>query len=306
MTFNEFLTVRGVRWKPHYRSGEVRLCCPFCGESKYRLGLNWLEDIGHCFHCGWSRRSSAVKAVLRELQIRPEPGLLDKRVPLEEKAPEREPLPADFTPLWSLSREDGPPFTLGLDYFLQRGFTLEDARRCRIGLSVTGRYAYRLIIPVYWERKLRSFLARSFCGREPKYLNSRGKRYIWNLDQRTPRIVLAEGVFKAMALQKAFPLLHCAASLGHSLSEEQLGQLASAGVEQVLLWPDPDAAGLLGVLGMAEQLARAGIEVELPAKIPARQADEMALATLRGFMTTFQPPGVALRNAYRFEAGRRR
>jgi len=313
MAFPEYLAVRGIQFRSHSRQEEIRLRCPFCSEQRFRLGLNWVDNVGHCFNCGWKSRR-AIQAVMRALGIRLTAE--DERVLIRSRyrksgedeagGPKPVRLPKDFVTLPAITEDDGPPFTLALRYWLERGFTVEEARLHRIGASFTGTYAYRIIMPVVWQGRLASFLARSFAGREPRYLNSPGTRYIWNLESRQERIVMAEGVFKALALAKTFPLLHCTAALGHSLSSEQLDQLEACGVQSVILWPDPDPDGLLGALSMADSLASRGIEVEIPRTVPVHQADETASSALRRLLVSCEPITRDVSMLYRLEAGRRK
>jgi len=313
MTLPEYLAVRGVPFKSHSKHDEVRVCCPFCHEQRFRLGLNWSLNVGHCFNCGWKSRN-AIGSFLRALGLgfprEDERRLLGARYvgsrEEEEERAKKVRLPGDFMALSSISEEDGPPFVLALRYWLDRGFTIAEARRFSIGASFSGRYAYRIIMPVIYHGEVASFLARSFANRDPKYLNSPGTRYVWNLDRKTDRIVMAEGVLKAIALQRVFPDLRVTAALGHSLSEAQLDQIAEMQVQGVFLWPDPDSAGLLGVLDMAAALASRGVEVEVPYGIPVRQADEMPISKLRSLLASGGPLTKVAEMRYRYEAGRRK
>lgn len=280
MTFLELLVQRRIPYRPRSKPGEIWLCCPrpSCEDTRFRLGVNWRKNVGHCFNCGWKTRK-AIQSLLRLWRIEAQ---IQGGEDLPEEKPEEVHLPEDFSLVTSLDSD--PPWGQPLAYLRQRGFKPSQLRRHRIGASFVGRFAFRIVMPVYYKRELCGLVGRSWCGREPKYLNSTGKRVIWNMDRREgPQIlILAEGIFKAMALEAAGPsaVYRASALLGHSITEVQLDQIEECGFRRVVVWPDPDPQGIKGARQICEQLQERGLEASIPWPLPTRQADEMDASEL--------------------------
>lgn len=273
MTILEALTFRGVKFRRnHAEMGEIFLNCPFCSDSRYRLGFNFRKDLAHCFNCGFKSRNAKAK-IFRELSITAETAKaeLDVDPTLEQKQLE---LPDDFTLLSTVNQRDGILWQARL-YLLRRGVTPQQIEKHYLGACLTGRFAFRIIVPVVYKDELKGIVARDWTGaNEPKYLNSSGERSVYNLRKRKGPLVLSEGVFKALALALACPL-QSAALLGHSITATQISQIQEQGFEKIILWPDPDNAGITGALTVAEVLSDEGFHVGMPYPLPEKQADEL-------------------------------
>lgn len=307
MTFLELLLVKGIPWRKHAKPAEVWLNCPFCQDDKFRLGLNWQKNMAHCFNggCGWKSRK-AIQNVLRAWKLEVRVNSPEGEEALE-KPPEPIHLPDDFLPLHQIARDEEPPFVDARRYWRRRGFSLAQAKANRIGASFCGRYAFRIIMPVIYQGKLKGLVTRAWADQEPKYLNSSGERFIWGMRKARgdEPLLLAEGIFKALALQIAFPAFHCAALLGHSLTAGQVAQIEECGHAKIVLWPDPDRPGLEGILSVAEQLVDAGLSVHLPIIIPTQQADEYPPPTLQEIGSSVLPFNPLTRRRYQMEALKR-
>lgn len=99
-----------------------------------------------------------------------------------------------------------------------------------------------------------------------------GKKYVWGL-RPGAEVVLAEGIFKAIALESALSL-PAGAMLGHSITDEMQEQLIAFGVRRAIIWPDPDIAGVTGILKVIPRLRECGIACYLPVKLPQLPADD--------------------------------
>ena len=280
MTFLDILSRSRI---PFHRTGdEVQLCCPFCesqrGEpdTRFCFSINIRKDVGHCWHadCNYKSRH-ATAAILRQLRIE---ASCDRAVDAEEILVEEQvTLPNDFQVLTAASTDELDQRAYG--YLVQRGITPTQITRRKIGVSYCGRYAYRIIVPVWVHGKLKGIVARDFTGRQkPKYLNSRGDKYLYGFDPEQTTCVLVEGVFKALRIERTGK--RAAALLGHSLTPTQLTQLRDSQCRRVILFPDPDKVGRKGVVTIADQLReewQGEIQVVWPVTVPA---DEMRLAAL--------------------------
>lgn len=285
-SFLEELDRMHVQYKPGSRPGEVTLCCPFCtdhGESadtRFRLGVNMRTGMCNCFNCGYRSRKDAPKWILRKLGAQVT-ELEDSVLPEPEKSKVKVELPDDFTPVNEIRKSDVPAW-YGVRYLLKRGISRAAMGRYGVGVSLAGRYAYRIIFPVMWRAKLRGLVARDFTGKAtPKYLNSVGDKYLWNLpDQPTGKVVvISEGIFKAIAISK-HTQANSVSLQGKDLSVLQLEQLQAVQAKHVVVFPDPGAAGLKGMLNVCQRLASHGIRPYTIYPLPDLQADEYEPAEL--------------------------
>ncbi len=270
MTFLEFLSSQGVAFKRHsWKPNEVWICCPFCNDERYRLGVNIASGMGHCFNgtCNFRARN-----VSQAFATRFRVTLADQDTVDPQETPKVSVhLPDDFERLTEQSID--PLFRRAKKYAYRRGLTDLLAKRWRVGVSLSGRYSYRVIFPIFYERQLVGMVGRDFTGTQtPKYLMSSGKKFIWGARAKA-ELVLAEGIFKAINIEKATGL-PAGAMLGHTITQEMQEQLNELGVRRILIWPDPDRAGVLGLSRVCNQLQEAGFCVYLPKKLPELPADE--------------------------------
>lgn len=284
MTFLEVLTMRRIPFRRHAsRAGELYLNCPFCpgGDEAYKLSLNTHKNIAHCYRCHWKSRNAAIQLFLRQFGLNVTVG---NTTATPEKHPQLVKLPVDFTLLHTVTREDGPPLTDAVDYVRRRGVSRGQMKRWRLGLSVVGKYSYRVLFPIVWRGKLRGFVGRDWTGvQEPKYLNSVGEKFLWNMPRRAKTVHLCEGIIKAVALTNATGL-RAVSTLGSDISPTQLGQLRRAGVRRAVIWSDPDRPGKLGAVKIHGKLVEAGIVADIVFPVPAKQLDEHTADELRGML----------------------
>lgn len=277
MTFLDTLSRNRVRYRRSPGSNEVQLCCPFCGDHEFRFSVNIRSGAGHCWHasCGYKSRY-AVFTVLRQLKIAADS--LDTEGADAQTPPEPVVLPKDFQ---LLTRVYDDLDRKALNYLLRdRKISRSQIKERKIGVSYCGRYAYRVIIPVLVADQLKGIVARDFTGtQKPKYLNSKGEKYLYGFDPTADTCVLAEGVFKSLRLELAG--FSSAALLGHDLTDTQFAQLKNSACRKVILFPDPDPVGRRGVANIADKLVddwSGEVQIIWPVTKPA---DEMPLVDLR-------------------------
>jgi hypothetical protein len=282
MNLREALLRQRVRFRQSAGNRqELQLCCPFCIESGhsddvgYHLGVNAGTGAGMCFRCGRKSRYMA-SMLLRQLKIDTVVNFDNGAAPQTEEAPPVA-LPKDFTLLGG--NLEGLDFT-AQKYLTDRGVTLAQIRECGIGVSYIGRYAYRIVFPVWVKRVLKGIVARDFTSRgEPKYLNSPGEKWLFHFDPEAEACVLSEGAFKALRIQQVFTG-SSTALLGHDLTPAQLKQIVESKCKQITLYPDPDVVGRRGVVTIADKLQEGWDgEVRVACSVSA-PADEDSLESL--------------------------
>lgn len=276
MTLPEILTIRGVPFRVHSeRPGELYLNCPFCGEERFRLSLNYKRNVGHCFNgeCEW-KSGRAVQKVLSAISWQ---GEMPDSMGEEEthgKKKYKPVLPQDASNVLAF-KGDSVIQPNPYDYLRRRGLTHRQLKR--VGVSLSGAMAYRVLFPVTYQGVLKMIVGRDFTGtQKPKYLNTPGEKYCFNLPRKVDSkeaVHLTEGVFKTLTLEAVLGV-RSAALLGHSVTSVQLDQLKESGVKKVILWSDPDEQGREGFAEAAEKLS-AFFDVGLVFPVPPKQVDEL-------------------------------
>lgn len=292
MNFLAFLRSKGIQYRAHSKRGEVWIECPFCNDDKPRLGLNYQKNLGHCFRCNWKSRH-AVKMLLREWKFI-EQYFEDVQDVQETEHKEALELPDGFFLLSEVSKKDGDLKREPLQYIVGRGVTPAQVKSKHLGATLEGYWRFRVLIPVHYHQKLLGIVGRDYIGQEPKYLNSTGTRSLYNL-KRAETAILSEGCLKALAIERAVSSEPASvALLGHTITETQIDQLRDAGVKRLVLFSDPDKAGIRGTLKVAEALATESFRVEICHPFPTKQADEMKPEEIREVISKAVPLSVRL------------
>jgi DNA primase len=276
MNFEDLLAMKGVDSKPGSKEGEINICCPFCidqGETedeRYRLGINVKHGKANCFNCGWRSSKDTLKKILDKLDVKDE---LDES--LEEEQSKTKPisesksklkLPDSYERLWPCTKKD-KDFRKALSYILKRGISEKQIRTHKIGFALAGDYAYRVIFPVYYGKKLKSIVSRDYIGTQYlRYKNSKGNKALYNAklpNRRSNCALLVEGIPDCLAAERMVSIrgIDCMALLGKSLKDEQLKYLK--GYKKYILAPDNDGPGLRGMLRVAKKLSDEFGEAEI-------------------------------------------
>lgn len=236
---------------------EASIVCPWCGRRK--LYVNLYSALWICFRCGIAgNRTSLARDVLGIDSLpsvpagrisRPSPPVPVVRLP-EEARPLDNPDSRFQAPFWEYLRGRGVEPALIYEY--------------RMHFALSGRYRWRVIVPVTWHERCCGFVARAIRDDlHPKTLNSEGTMDIpFNLDRMAgrQRIVLVEGVFDALRMPNM-----AVATLGARLSVRQREAIASLRPESVCIMRDGDEAGRKQTLDDARSLLAAGLRVFLAA-----------------------------------------
>lgn len=300
MNVFELLASKGIEVKPSSSNeNEFKINCLFCvdmGEApdeRFRCGFNIESGLGHCFNCGWSSKK-AVLAIVRKLgaedfdleQIQQQHFTGKTRT-----RPAVVKLPEGFEPLDELKKERlAKP---AWDYIRKRGITEEQVKRHEIGIAPFD-YVYRdrIIFPVKDpEGKLLGVVSRDYTGDSfLRYRNSEGLKVIFNANPvQYPKswIILSEGIFKALAIEKAVDNRYCSgAMLGANVTDTQWACLR--GFKEAILFPDPDRAGIIGFLGVAANLAP-HLRVSFVWPWPEKQADDLEPKVIRELLKHKRP-----------------
>lgn len=211
--------------KQHYESkGQISFDCPVCarekgidrGDGKGNLEINYYRHVYKCWACSDTNGTQGPLGRLFDQfgtkkqkkvynLIKPE----DQKV--EIKKLNRLKLPEGYT-----SFEDSNsrfiPHIEAMKYLSSRGITNDIIKKYKIGYTVTGDFAYRIIVPSFdSENNLNYFIARSWVPRKMKYKNPTAEKdkIIFNesLIDWEKDVFLVEGVFDGFFLENSVPML---------------------------------------------------------------------------------------------------
>ena len=211
------------------------------GKGKGNLEVSLEKHLFHCWSCGISGPLGKLfdeygnkKLKKTYLLIRPE------ELKVEEKKKNILRLPQGYTKVLEAS-PIYPPHKEAFNYLKSRGITDEICERCNIGLTTTGDFQGRIIIPSYdKDGRLNYFIARSWNPRaKMKYKNPPCEKdqiiFNENLINWDEDIYLVEGAFDSIFVKNSIPML------GKHLSELLFTNLYNKAKKNVIICLDGDA-----------------------------------------------------------------
>ena len=237
----------------HYESkGQISFDCPVCaeekgldhGDGKGNLEINYIRHVYKCWACGeiygthgplgklFDKHGTKAQKKLYNL-IKPEElKQEDKKRPLLR-------LPEGYTKF----KDSNPRFIPHIEaykYLQSRGITDEMIEKYNIGYTVTGDFAYRIIVPSYnKEGYLNYFVARAWVPKKMKYKNPTVPKdeIIFNegLIDWKKDVYLVEGAFDGFFLDN--PLV----MLGKKMSKLQFETLYNNAEGNIVICTDGDA-----------------------------------------------------------------
>ena len=209
---------------------QVRFCCPYCGEDKFRLYVHLKKGVYHCQKCKASGRVDSLETSTLDTFKEKVKFFLTGETPCEKKLS----LPDHY--IFPVSEKDGLPWK----YLTRRGISSHEIHKYSIGYCEEGFYKERIIIPIFDSGKLVYFVARTFTNLEPKYLNVGIKRIdvlFMTFRGMQDMVVIVEGVFDAIRVGQSYPSI---ALLGKLITEPQAKKISKI-AKRALVILDRDA-----------------------------------------------------------------
>jgi len=210
--------------KQHYDTKkQISFDCPVCaaekgveGDGKGNLEINYFRGVYKCWACAETHGTQGVLGKLFDkFGTKKQKQIWDLLKPEEEGEKEKPKiylrLPQGYTKFKD-SNIRFIPHREAINYLYSRGITDEMIEKYDIGYTVSGDYAYRIIVPSYNEDGyLNYFVSRAWVPKKMKYKNpSVPKEEIIFNESRvdwTKDIYLCEGVFDAFFLPNPIPML---------------------------------------------------------------------------------------------------
>lgn len=235
--------------------GWVELNCPFCGnDPSFHLGINLSSGIYHCWICG-------AKGPLKKY-LQHQLGLSREKVKKltseyginfhEEEEPKRNAAQIVFPK----GLEDSIPQP-HKNYLRRRGFDADyviKKYQLKAYYHVGGKWSYRLVIPIFIDGEIVSFIARDVTDKQtPKYKNLSNEQSIINVKnclygidsiKKGGKAILVEGIFDQWRVGDG-----SCAFLGVEYTNQQLFLLYEKELKEVYVMFDSDAIKKANKLG---------------------------------------------------------
>lgn len=290
----DYLFDQGLQPEYVEEDTQIVVCCPMCEDDRPRLYVSSETGAFICFHC--HEQGNLHQFLMRVCNLDGNEAFEQGRLIRGSREDEidyfehREERKKEVTAVLTLPRQfhtiDRAAPVQFLKYLEKRHVSPELAINRGIGYAVTGRYAYRVIVPVKNDGHLYTYIGRTVLTqcpnctelvddctcrpyKYPKVLTPTKKQgaqpshTLYNLEvvhrTRPERLVVVEGVFDALRLPTSSVAL-----LGSSASATQVTLIAGlARGREVILALDPDEAGYKGTLKVADLLSSEMVKVRV-------------------------------------------
>lgn len=266
--------------------GWTGIACPACEDRSSHGGIAPNGEFYSCFKCGHKSHVTGLIRLLEDCSW--------------SKAKEIYQSFSDslFLPDYAAKREhaakvEWPPIgvkahlpKLHTEYLKSRGYDpkqLEELFKIK-GVYQVGDFKYRIIIPVYHNGKLVSYLGRDVTGQQKlKYKNlsiSKSvvsiKDCVYNIDSVHNKAIICEGVFDAWRFG------HAAVAMFGLLYTQRQVQILSRKLKEAIICFDNEKVAQEQADKLAEELSYAGVKVSIlhidtkdPGEMSQKEANEI-------------------------------
>jgi DNA primase len=222
--------------------------CPNCmdikgldkGDNKSNLEINLNKFIFHCWGCGIS---GPLGRLFDDYGTKEQKKVYNLIKPEELKIQEAKKTQLNLPEGYTQFKDSNPrfiPHAEAYRYLTSRGITDEIIEKYQIGYTVTGEFAYRVIVPSFNKNdKLNYFVARSWVNGRVKYKNPTAakdeiifneSRIDWFKD-----VYLVEGAFDGFFLDNSIVML------GKKMSSLLFETLYENALSNIIICVDEDA-----------------------------------------------------------------
>jgi DNA primase len=231
--------------RQHYESkGQISFDCPVCadekgidgGDGKGNLEINYGKHVYKCWSCGETYGTHGpLGKLFDKYATKDQKKVYNLIKPEELKKQEAKKTQLKLPEGYTQFKDSNPRFIPHVEayrYLQSRGITDEIIEKYQIGYTVTGDFAYRIIVPSFDKNnKLNYFVARSWVPKKMKYKNPTAakdeiifneSRIDWFKD-----VYLVEGAFDGFFLDNSIVMLgkKMSSLLFETLYENALGKI---------------------------------------------------------------------------------
>ena len=262
--------------------GNISFFSPFTSHYKPKLEIRLTPDAAgnYTWHCWISdKKGKSINTLFKQLNLPKERHeqlnrIIEStkyRVPIKEsKVNETIQLPAEYAPMWI--KKNTPDYRNAMHYLLNRGVTVFDILKYRIGYCESGEYSGKIIIPSYdKDGQLNYFVSRAYYKADKfKHKNPKISKDIIGFEMFinwSQPIILCEGSFDAIAVKRnAIPLF------GKIIQPALQKKIIEERVRNIYICLDADA--LKNALAIAEKFIAEGLNVHF-VELQSEDASEL-------------------------------
>ena len=237
----------------HYESkGQISFDCPVCaeekgldeGDGKGNLEINYSKHVYKCWACGETHGTHGPLGKLFDGYATKQQKKVYNLIKPEELKQEDIRRPKLRLPEGYMTFKDSNPRFIphieAYKYLQSRGITDELIEKYKIGYTVKGDFAYRIIVPSYnTEGALNYYVARSWAPKKMKYKNPSVPKdeIIFNegLIDWEKDVYLVEGAFDGFFLENSIVML------GKKMSKLLFENLYNRANGNIIICTDGDA-----------------------------------------------------------------
>lgn len=173
-----YLDSRGIDYRAkgkNVATNDVNIDCIYCGEDGKHMGVHRENGTLHCWRCGFEDlpRYPSFVDLIKEIDgcsiheafviaKKFSDGFISEPAKDLYKRRRNVLLPDELENFFDPIERRHRDYALG--YLIDRGFGHTEIIKYKLGFCSTGRYAMRIIIPVYAEGKLVTFTGRDYMG----------------------------------------------------------------------------------------------------------------------------------------------
>jgi DNA primase len=216
------------------QNNRIKVCCPYCLENcgkediKYKMGLNKIKKVAHCFRCGaiiFFEQSESQELQFKELeQLKEKINNLSKPIKkIENKIDTKYKI--DLNKIAEIINYNKTPNAY--NYLIKRGINDNQIKNLKIMVGKSEKYKGFIIFPFFNNNnEVEYFIARNYNGENPKYLNLKKDKenIIYKVGEKQDQAILCEGIFSAISANK-YTNIHSIAILGKELLPSQLNTI---------------------------------------------------------------------------------
>ncbi len=282
----DYLNEAGVPYSLHGKNisqGWVGINCPFCsGDRSYHGGIPLTGNIFSCFRCN---TKTSIKKLIVELEkcSSQQASITYSRYSDILYIPNYIDIQRATKVEWPPPVVTNKPLESHIRYIEDRNYDINHlVKNYNIHFGgYTGDFKYRIVIPVYLQGKLVSYLGRDISNMSYlKYKNLREqdsvlpvKETVYNIDNVTDEAIICEGVFDSWRFG-----FNAVALFGLVYTQKQVRMLGKLKKAYICFDNEPQAQAAAEIL--AEELIWQGVKVEIllidtkdPGEMSSEEAD---------------------------------
>jgi DNA primase len=229
-------------------TGWIEIQCPYegCFDPSTHCGINLKSGLHHCWICGSKGGMEKLASKILGISYQKALDILSKYPANPSLLYEEESKTRDSLEEISLEGFETELANIHRNYLENRGFNpkvLQKDYQLRCCYQ-TGKYPYRIIIPIIVKGKVVNLTARDVTGQQsPKYKNLSNqeavipmKECLYNIDSVDDKVVIVEGVLDVWRIGPG-----SVATMGTEYTSKQLSLLFHKKIKKVFVLYDSDA-----------------------------------------------------------------